>query len=247
MTEFVSVYVDQNRPGIGVVGISHPPRNALTRQVCREIVMACGEAGQRDDITTVMVFGGHDVFSAGDDLDELRRLDPADAAASAELRQQAAAAVVAIPKPTVAAITGYALGSGLALALAADRRISGDNVKFGCTDVLAGLVPSGGTTQRLPELVGISHAKDLLFTGRLIDAPEALRIGLIDEMVGPDSVYDAAAEWAGRLVDSSPAALAGAKQALRGADDRAALERERRLYAEAFAAADRRFAPGSRV
>ncbi len=246
MTEFVSVHVGTDRPGVGVIALSRPPRNTLTRQVCREIIAACAEAGQRDDIAAVLVFGGHDIFSAGDDLGELRTLDPADAAAAAELRQRAAAAVAAIPKPTVAAITAYALGSGLALALAADRRISGDNAKLGCTDVLAGLVPNGGATQRLPRLVGIAHAKDLLFSGRFVDAPEALSIGLIDEMVGPDAVYDAAADWAGRFVDSSAAALAGAKAALNGVDDPVALDRERRLYAEAFAGADRRFVAGPR-
>lgn len=242
--EFVSVHVAGDRPGVGVIGLSRPARNTITRQVCREIVAACDEVSRRDEIVAVLVFGGHDIFSAGDDVEELRVLDPADAAAAVQLRQQAAAAIAAIPKPTVAAVTGYALGSGLALALAADRRISGDNAKFGCTEVLAGLGPGGGVSVRLPQLVGIAHAKDLVFSGRFVDAPEALAIGLIDEMVSPDGVYDAAADWAGRFAGRSVAALAGAKAALSRGDDTAALDRERQLYADVFAEADRRFVPG---
>jgi enoyl-CoA hydratase len=121
-------------------------------------------------------------------------------------------AVAAIPKPTVAAITGYALGGGLNLALAADWRVSGDNVKFGATEILAGLVPAGGTG-RLASTVGLSKAKDLVFSGRFIDAKEALALGLIDEMVAPDGVYDAALAWAKRFSDHPAQVLAAAKAA----------------------------------
>ena len=110
-------------------------------------------------------------------------------------------AVAAIPKPTVAAITGYALGAGLGLALAADWRVSGDNVRFGATEILAGLVPGGDGMARLARTVGASRAKELVYSGRFFDAEEALELGLIDEMVAPDGVYDAAAAWASRFVD----------------------------------------------
>ena len=101
--------------------------------------------------------------------------------------REAVDAVAAIPKPTVAAVTGYALGSGLTLALAADWRVSGDNVKFGATEILAGLVPAGGGPARLARAVGESKAKDLVFSGRFVDAEEALALGLVDEMVAPDA------------------------------------------------------------
>lgn len=237
MNEFVSVYVGDQRPGVGTIVLSKPPTNTLTRQACREIVAVAAEVGERDDIATVILFGGHEIFSAGDDLDELQTLNPAEADTAAALCQEAVSAVAAIPKPTVAAITGYALGSGLALALAADWRISGDNAKLGCTEILAGLIPGGGMSVRLPRLVGFSRAKDLAFSGRFVDAREALAIGLLDEMVAPDAVYDAAADWAGRFVSLPAAALAAAKAAIEGAD----LDVERRLYVEAFARADRRF------
>ena len=118
-------------------------------------------------------------------------------------------ALAAIPKPTVAAITGYALGSGLALALAADWRVAGDNVKVGATEILAGFAPD--ETNRLARAIGESKAKDLVFTGRFVDAKEALALGLIDEMVAPDAVYDSAVAWAKRLVEHPPQVLAAAK------------------------------------
>lgn len=241
MNEFVSVYVGDERPGIGTIVLSRPPTNTLTRQACREIVAVAAEASRRDDIAAVILFGGHEIFSAGDDLAELRALGAADADTAARLRQDAAAAIAAIPKPTVAAITGYALGSGLSLALAVDWRVSGDNAKLGLVETLAGLMPGGGATRRLPRLVGLSKAKDLAFSGRFVDAKEALAIGLLDEMVAPDAVYDAAADWASRFVGAPASALAATKAAIDGEPETEALARERRLYVDAFAAAPRRF------
>ena len=244
MTEFVSVHVSADRRRVGTIVLSRPPANTLTRQAYREIGLVANEVAARDDIDAVIVFGGHEIFSAGDDLGELRTLEPREAEAAARLRQRAIDAVAAIPKPTVAAMTGYALGSGLSLALAADWRVSGDNAKLGCTDILAGLIPSGGLTRRLPRAVGMSNAKDLVFSGRFVDAREALAIGLLDEVVAPDDVYDAAVSWAARFVDGAAFARAAAKAAIDGGADRPvadALENERRLYVEAFARADRRF------
>jgi enoyl-CoA hydratase len=246
VNEFVSVYVGDERPGVGTIVLSRPPTNTLTRQACREIIAAAHEVARRDDIAAVILFGGHEIFSAGDDLAELRTLSPADADRAAQLNQDAVAAVAAIPKPTVAAITGYALGSGLSLALAADRRVSGDNAKLGFTEILAGLIPGGGATQRLPGLVGVSTAKDLAFSGRFVDARDALPMGLLDEMVAPDAVYDAAADWAVRFVGAPARALAAAKAAINGEPDADALARERRLYVEVFGAADRRFVADGR-
>jgi enoyl-CoA hydratase len=183
----------------------------MTRQVYREIAAAADELGRRDDVAAVILFGGHEIFSAGDDMAELRRLTAAEAEIAARVRQQAVDAVAAIPKPTVAAITGYALGAGLTLTLAADWRVSGDNVRFGATEILAGLVPGRGGLARLTRAAGASRAKDLVFSGRFFDAEEALELGLIDEMVAPDGVYDAAAAWARRFLDGPKQALAAAK------------------------------------
>jgi enoyl-CoA hydratase len=212
MNEFVSVHTSDEQPGIATLLLSRPPTNALTRQVYREIVAAAADLAARDDICAVILFGGHEIFSGGDDLPELRTLSADEAEASEQLCREAIDALAAIPKPTVAAITGYALGGGLTVALAADWRISGDNVKFGATEILAGRVPQGGTA-RLTRTAGESKAKDLVFSGRFVDAREALALGLIDEMVAPDGVYDAALAWAKRFVDYPPQVLAAAKAA----------------------------------
>jgi enoyl-CoA hydratase len=121
--------------------------------------------------------------------------------------------VAAIGRPTVAAVTGYALGSGLTLALAADWRISGDNVKVGSTEILSGRAPAEGAAVRLAAAVGNSRAKDLVFSGRFVGADEALALGLVDELVAPDHVYDKARAWAGRFLDMPADALAAAKAA----------------------------------
>ncbi|MGB3231596.1 MAG: enoyl-CoA hydratase [Mycobacterium sp.] len=221
MTEFVSVVLSEHderavaqgaQPArIATLLLSRPPTNALTRQVCRELAKAAAEVGRLDDVCAVIVFGGHEIFSAGADMPELQTLDAAEADAAARVCQQAVDAIAAVPKPTVAAITGYALGAGLTLALAADWRVSGDNVKFGATEILAGLVPAGGGAGRLAGAVGDSKAKDMVFSGRFVDAREALELGLIDQMVAPDGVYDAAATWAGRFLDYPPETLRAAK------------------------------------
>lgn len=235
MREFVSIHVGEQYPGVGILLLTRTPTNALTRQAYRELVSAAAEVADRADITTVILFGGHEIFSAGDDVPELRTLNRKEAEAADRVRREAIDAVAAIPKPAVAAITGYALGSGQSLALAADWRISGDNVKFGATEILAGLMPGGGGCQRLARAIGASHAKELAFSGRFVDAREALALGLIDEMVAPDNVFDAAAAWASRFVDAAPAALAGAKALIDGRLD--AREQTQR-YGEVFAAGD---------
>jgi enoyl-CoA hydratase len=239
LSEFVSVHVDEDHPGVGTLALSRPPTNAMTRQVYREIGQAAAELARREDIAAVIVFGGHEIFSAGDDMPQLRTLTASEAESWIRVRRDAVDAVAAIPKPTVAAITGYALGAGLGLALAADWRVSGDNVRFGATEILAGLIPDGGGVARLTRTVGASRAKELVYSGRFFDAEEALALGLIDDMVAPDGVYDAAAAWAGRFVDGPQYALAAAKAGIDDIFELTPAERlaaERRRYREVFAA-----------
>jgi enoyl-CoA hydratase len=240
--EFISLHTSAEHPGIGTIGLSRPPTNALTRQAYRELAATATEVSGRDDIVAVILFGGHEIFSAGDDVPELRTLSAQEAERGAEIRHLAIEAVGAIPKPTVAAVTGYALGSGLTLALAADWRVGGDNVKVGATEILAGLIPGGGGMARLARTIGVSRAKDLVFSGRFVDAREAHALGLLDEMVAPDHVYDAAVAWAQRFVAAPPGALAAAKAVIDGTFEKgktATSKRvadERRRYVEVFAA-----------
>jgi enoyl-CoA hydratase len=211
VTEFVIVHVSDEQPGIGTLLLSRPPTNAMTRQMYREVTAAAEELGERSDVSAVIVFGGHEAFSVGSDVAELHTLDAAEAAVADEVCRTAIDAVATLPKPTVAAVTGYALGAGLTMALAADWRISGDNVKVGATEILDGLVPAGGGAARLARSIGESKAKDLVFSGRFVGATEALAMGLVDELVAPDHVYDAAVGWARRFVDAPPELLAAAK------------------------------------
>ena len=238
MREFVSVHVGDSHPGIGTVVLNRVPTNMLSRQAYRELTSAATEVGQRSEIAAVILFGGHETFCAGDDIDELRTLDRAEAETADRVRREAFDAVAAIPKPTVAAVTGYALGAGLTLALAADWRVCGDNAKLGSTEILAGLVPGGGGAARLARVVGDARAKELAFSGRFVGAKEALALRLVDELVAPDHVYDEALAWAGRFLDAPAAALAGAKALISGGlpgglDAEAQVQR----YGEVFAAA----------
>ncbi|ART71158.1 enoyl-CoA hydratase [Mycobacterium dioxanotrophicus] len=220
MNEFVSIVTSEAEPGIATVLLSRPPTNALTRQVYRELTGAAKDLADRPDIAAVVLFGGHEIFCAGDDVPELRTLDAAETVVADKVLHDCLEAVAAIPRPTVAAITGYALGSGLALALAADWRVSGDNVKFGVTEILAGLAPRGGAGTRLAGVIGAGKAKELAYSGRFVGAEEAVSLGLVDEMVAPDHVYDAALAWARRFIEQPVAALAAAKAAVDGRTDR---------------------------
>ena len=220
--EFVNVVAgatpEQDR--IGILMLSRPPTNALTRQMYREITAAARELGDRPDVSAVILFGGHEIFCAGDDVPELRTFDAAETAAATDAVHDCIEAVAAIPKPTVAALTGYALGAGLTLALAADWRVSGDNVKFGATEILAGLTPRAGGGLRLAETIGAARAKELVFSGRFVGAEEALELGLINQMVAPDHVFDEALAWARRFTDHPVEVLAAAKAAVDGRADR---------------------------
>ena len=156
--------------------------------------------------------------------------------------QAAFTAVARIPKPVVAAVTGYALGGGCELALCADFRVAGDNAKLGQPEILLGIIPGAGGTQRLPRLVGPSRAKDIIFTGRFVDADEALRIGLVDQVVAPDEVYRPRASWRPGSSSGAAYALRAAKEAIdRGldADLDTGLEIERLQFAGLFATEDR--------
>lgn len=229
MREFVRVVVPESEGPAGAdhrriatLLLSRPPTNALTRQAYREIGTAAAELCHRDDVSAVIVFGGHEIFSTGEDMPELQTLTVEESAAAEQVAEDAIGALASLPKPTVAAVTGYALGAGLDLALAADWRISGDNAKFGATEILAGRAPQRTAAARLVAAIGQSKARDLVFSGRFVDAREALQLGLIDEMVAPDAVYDAALAWAARFADYPGEVLAAAKGSFTRRDGRSA-------------------------
>ena len=142
----------------------------------------------------MIIYGGEKVFAAGADINEMAEVSYAGMAPGRSRSPGAFDAVARIPKPVVAAITGYALGGGCELALACDFRVAGDDAQLGQPEILLGIIPGAGGTQRLARLVGPARAKDLIFSGRMVDAAEALRIGLVDRVVPDDAVYQTAVE-----------------------------------------------------
>lgn len=240
MGEFVRLEVDS---GVGTIRLDRPPMNALNRQVQEEIRAAAQEASRREDVRAVVVYGGEKVFAAGADIKEMADMSYADMASRARELSSSFTAVAEIPKPTVAAITGYALGGGLELALCCDRRVAGDNAKVGQPEILLGIIPGAGGTQRLARLIGPSKAKDIVYTGRFVDAGEALQIGLVDEVVAPDGVYEAALKWASRFQGAAAQALAAAKTAIDGGLDgdlNSGLRLESQVFAALFATEDQK-------
>lgn len=245
MAEFVTLEVQD---GIGTIRLSRPPMNALNRQVQGELLTVARAATADPDVKAVVVYGGEKVFAAGADIKEMADMTVGQMTDAIGDLQDGLGALASIPKPVVAAITGYALGGGLEVALGADRRIAGDNAKLGVPEVLLGVIPGGGGTQRLARLVGPSRAKDMVFTGRFVGAEEALRIGLVDEVVAPDDVYEAAKAWASQFVGGASRALAAAKAAIdEGLDTDLAtgLKIEAHVFAALFGTDDRRIGMAS--
>lgn len=240
MTEFVRLEVDG---GIGVIRLDRPPMNAINRQMQEELLAVSAEAARRADVRAVVLYGGERVLAAGADVKEMAGMTYADMAPVARRLSSGLGALAAIPKPTVAAITGYALGGGLELALGCDRRIAGDNAKLGQPEILLGVIPGGGGTQRLARLIGPSRTKDLILTGRMIAADEALAIGLVDEVVPADAVLTRSMEYAGQFAHGPSAAYAAAKKAIDGGLDtdlRTGLDIESEVFAALFATDDQR-------
>ena len=239
LMEFVRLEVAD---GVGTIRLDRPKMNAISIQVQEEIRAAAAEATDRDDVRAVVVYGGERVFAAGNDVKEMAAMSYADMVKRSGPLQSAVTAVARIPKPVVAAVTGYALGGGCELALAADVRIAADDATFGQPEVLLGIIPGAGGTQRLTRLVGPSRAKDLIFTGRFVKADEALAIGLVDRLVPAASVYDEALAWARQFSGAAALALRAAKESIdRGleVDLETGLEIERQQFATTFATADR--------
>jgi enoyl-CoA hydratase len=237
--EFVTLEVAD---AVGTIRLDRPPMNALNLTVQQELQAAATEAAERADVRAVVVYGGPKVFAAGADIKEMAELTLSDMADRAGPLSRAFDSVARIPKPVVAAVTGYALGGGCELALTADFRVCGDNARLGQPEILLGIIPGAGGTQRLARLVGPARAKDIVYSGRFVDAAEALRIGLVDQVVPPDDVYSAAVALATRFTSGPAVALRAAKAAIDGGLDvdlASGLRLESYLFAGLFGTEDR--------
>ncbi|MDV6288330.1 enoyl-CoA hydratase-related protein [Streptomyces sp. UP1A-1] len=229
--------------GVGTLRLNRPPMNALDIATQDRLKELAEEVTRRDDVRAVVVHGGEKVFAAGADIKEMQVMDHAAMIARARALQDSFTAVARIPKPVVAAVTGYALGGGCELALCADFRIAGENAKLGQPEILLGLIPGAACgTQRLSRLIGPSKAKDLIFTGRQVRADEALALGLVDRVVPAAEVYEQAHAWAARLAKGPAIALRAAKEAIDTGletDIETGLAVERNWFAGLFATEDR--------
>jgi enoyl-CoA hydratase/carnithine racemase len=237
--EFVRLEVDG---AVGTIRLDRPKMNALNAQVQEEIRELAEEVTRRDDIRAVVLYGGERVFAAGADIKEMKDMSYVDMLGRAGRLQDCFATVARIPKPVIAAITGYALGGGCELSMCADFRVVADNAKMGQPEILLGVIPGAGGTQRLTRLVGPAKAKDIVFTGRFVDAAEALAIGLADVVVPAAEVYDKAKEMASAYSNAAAIALRAAKKAVDEGlemDLDAALRLESTLFAGLFATEDR--------
>jgi enoyl-CoA hydratase len=227
---------------VGTIVIDRPPLNALDLAAWGELGAVVAEVAERDDVRALLVRGGPRAFAAGADVREFLDWGQDEAHAAAGVMQAALDGLAALPMVTIAVVSGYALGGGCEIALACDLRFAADNAKMGQPEILLGVIPGIGGTQRLARLVGAGRAKDLVFSGRMVDMAEGPRIGLVDAVHPVDDVLAAATHAATRYA-AGPAALALAKRAIdEGLDGTLAegLRLERELFAAAFATADLR-------
>jgi enoyl-CoA hydratase/carnithine racemase len=240
MSEFVRVEVED---GIGTIRLDRPKMNALNAQVQDELTQAARQVTAAEDVRAVIIYGGGRVFAAGADIKEMADLSYGQMASHSAKLQEFTTALAAIPKPVIAAITGYALGGGLEVALTADFRVAGEKAQVGQPEIGLGIIPGAGGTQRLTRLIGPAKAKDLIYSGRFVGAAEALALGLVDRVVPDAEVYESARAWAATFVNGPALALRAAKQAIDAGlevDLGTGLEIERLQFAALFATEDQK-------
>ncbi|WP_414641868.1 enoyl-CoA hydratase/isomerase family protein [Actinocrinis sp.] len=240
--EYVRIEVDDATPKVATIRIDRPKLNPLNEQVQDELKAAAEQVSALPQWRAVVLYGGPKVFAAGADIKEMADLSYTDMVRRSGALQDSFTAIARIPKPVVAAVNGFALGGGCELALCADLRVAATDARFGQPEIKLGLIPGAGGTQRLSRLIGPARAKDLVFTGRLVAADEALQFGLVDRVVAPEEVYPTALAWAAELADGPAFALRAAKEAIdRGLETDLAtgLEIERIQFAALFATEDR--------
>jgi enoyl-CoA hydratase len=234
------VTVTRRDDGVAVLRIENGKVNALSTELLRQVEGAA-QALIDEPPGAVVVTGGDRVFAAGADISEFAGPDEARAIGAQFVR--ALGAVAEIPRAVIAAVSGVALGGGCELALACDLRIASDRARFGQPEILLGIIPGGGGTQRLARLVGPARAKEMILSGRQVGAEEALRIGLVDRLAAADAVQDEALAWAAELAKGAVVAQGLAKRAIdRGLDVSlaAGIDLEQELFAQVFSTDDAR-------
>jgi enoyl-CoA hydratase/carnithine racemase len=216
MGEFVRVETDG---AVATIRIDRPPANALAHPVSLELTEAAHAVAEDESIRAVVVWGGERLFAAGADVKAMVGYGPVEAAADVAALEQACRDLETVPKPVLAAVNGFALGGGCEVALACDLRFAAEDARLGLPEIRLGIIPGSGGTQRLPRLIGLARARELILSGRHVPAGEALAIGLVDRVTAPGAAYPDALAEARRLAAGPTRAYAAAKRALAAAGD----------------------------
>jgi enoyl-CoA hydratase/carnithine racemase len=231
----------ERRDAVGIARLNRPEsRNALSADLMEGLAGVLEAWDTEPEVRCIVVAGGEDVFAAGGDIKSMAARSFQDALVTPTARFWPRLA--AVRTPLVAAVSGYALGGGCELALACDMVVASETAEFGQPEITLGIIPGGGGTQRLTRIMGKQRAMELVLTGRRIDAEEAFRLGLVNQVTGKKDWLEKAVELAQVVASRPPLAVRLAKQAVMAADETAlsaGLEQERRLYELAMATEDR--------
>jgi len=235
----------EKEEGVGIIKINRPKSlNALNRQLIEEMSRVLDDIRADDEVRAVIITGSEKFFGAGADIKEIKDLDaPVDAYAFVSRAQAMYNRIEDLDKPVIAAVSGLALGGGCELTMACDIRIAAENARFGQPEIKIGVIPGGGGTQRLPRLVGVGRAKELLFSGDPIDAAEAHRIGLVNKVVPVENLMDEARNMARTYCERPTFAMKMTKTAVNegmNMDLRAALAYETRCFEILFSTEDQK-------
>jgi len=229
---------------VGIVTMNRPEAlNALSKAVFADFGKALDVVEQDDDIFCVIITGQGRSFIAGADIGEMATMNVEEGLAFSELGNSLLMRVDMFPKPTIAAVNGFALGGGCEMALACDIRVASEKAKFGQPEVGLGIIPGFSGTYRLPKLIGQGYAKEMIYTGKVIRADEALRIGLVNAIYEPEELMDKAIEMAQMMLKNAPVAIRLAKQSINEGYDLnadAAIALENKLFGQCFATADQK-------
>jgi enoyl-CoA hydratase len=240
MPELVRLDVDD---GVGIVRLDRPPANAISLQLSTELLAALNEAESRDDVGALVLWGGPKLFAAGADIKEMVDHGPEEIRTQVTMLGDACDVLEAMPKISIAAITGFALGGGFELSLACDLRYASHDARVGQPEVMLGVIPGAGGTQRMTWLAGAGVARDLTFTGRQVDAEEAKALRLVERVLPADQVLDVAIRDARGFAHGPRKAIAAAKEAIRGAvgtSGPVGIAQEKELFIALFGTGDQR-------
>jgi len=200
---------------IAIITINRPEAlNALNLDVLAELSQTAGKAEEDNDVYALVITGAERSFVAGADIGQMKDFTPVEAKAFGDYGNSVFSKIESLSKPVIAAVNGFALGGGCELCMACDIRIASEKARFGQPEVSLGITPGFGGTQRMPRIVGLSKAKELILTARQIKADEALSIGLVDKVVPPEELMDAALSMAGEIAKNAQVAVRQSKAAI---------------------------------